>query len=201
MYIFFLINCELKTPSVEIACLLGIQNDIQAVRYNCSPLKHLFDFHYKSLLTWYFNKSVERYYPLRKQVHNSPVHLDLENDLILCCIFFKNVKKNTSGGLILSLEKSGLIPYSNILQKELCSEKHKLRNNEFWTCVFRYINIFYKLLEYGIKPNFSKDRIRPQLIIFFLHFWKKNMTGSSANFLRPEPNGKGWYSILFYQPH
>ena len=28
---FFLINYELKTPSVEIACLLGIQNEIQAV--------------------------------------------------------------------------------------------------------------------------------------------------------------------------
>ena len=28
---FFLINYELKTPSVEMACLLGIQNKTQAV--------------------------------------------------------------------------------------------------------------------------------------------------------------------------
>ena len=28
---FFLLNYELKTPSVEMACLLGIQNKIQAV--------------------------------------------------------------------------------------------------------------------------------------------------------------------------
>ena len=28
--IIFLINYELKTPSVEMACLLGIQNEIQA---------------------------------------------------------------------------------------------------------------------------------------------------------------------------
>ena len=32
-------------------------------------------------------------------------------------IFFKNVKKVTSGGLILSLAKFGLIPYFNFLQK------------------------------------------------------------------------------------
>ena len=30
----------------------------------------MFDFHYKSLLSWYFNKSVDRYYQLRKQVNN-----------------------------------------------------------------------------------------------------------------------------------
>ena len=28
---FFLINYDLKTPSVEMACDLGIQNEIQAV--------------------------------------------------------------------------------------------------------------------------------------------------------------------------
>ena len=32
-------------------------------------------------------------------------------------IFFRNAKKNTSGGLILSLEKFGLILYFNFLQK------------------------------------------------------------------------------------
>ena len=32
-------------------------------------------------------------------------------------IFFKNTEKITSGGLIMSLEKFGLILYSNFLQK------------------------------------------------------------------------------------
>ena len=32
-------------------------------------------------------------------------------------IFFKNAKQITSGGLILSLAKFGLIPYINLLQK------------------------------------------------------------------------------------
>ena len=31
--VFFVINFELKTPSVEMACILGIQNEIQAVFY------------------------------------------------------------------------------------------------------------------------------------------------------------------------
>ena len=35
-------------------------------------------------------------------------------------------KKNTSGWLIMSLKKFGLISYSNLLQ---CSEKNKFRNN------------------------------------------------------------------------
>jgi hypothetical protein len=34
---FFLINDELKTPSVEMACLLGIHNEIQAVQ--CEAFK------------------------------------------------------------------------------------------------------------------------------------------------------------------
>ena len=44
--------------------------------------------------------------------HNSPVHLDLEKDLIL----FKNVEKIASGGLITSLEKLDSILYFNFLQ-------------------------------------------------------------------------------------
>ena len=47
----------------------------------------------------------------------SPVHLDLENDLILSSQFFFKNKK--SGGLILSLEKFGVILYFNVLQKYL----------------------------------------------------------------------------------
>ena len=45
--------------------------------------------------------------------------LDLENDLILSSyFFFKNAKQiHTSGGLILSIEKFGLILYFNFLQK------------------------------------------------------------------------------------
>ena len=45
--------------------------------------------------------------------------LDLENDLILSLyFFFKNAKQiHTSGGLILSIEKFGLILYFNFLQK------------------------------------------------------------------------------------
>ena len=47
----------------------------------------------------------------------APVHLDLENDLISSLSFFsKNAKKIASGGLIMSLEKFGLIWYFNFLQ-------------------------------------------------------------------------------------
>ena len=50
------------------------------------------------------------------------------------------VQKIASGGLIMSLEKFGLILYFNFLQK--------------------------KYLGCQIKPNFSKDIIRPPLVIF-----------------------------------
>ena len=44
------------------------------------------------------------------RLDNCPVHLDLENDLILSLQFFSKMqKKNASGGLIMSLEKFGLI--------------------------------------------------------------------------------------------
>ena len=46
-----------------------------------------------------------------------PVHLDLENDLILSLWFFSEMKKNTSGGLILYLEKFGMNLYSMFFQK------------------------------------------------------------------------------------
>ena len=69
------------------------------------------------------------------------------------------------GSLILYFEKFGLI--------YLCSEKHKFRNNQFWTFGFRYINIFCKKLKYEIKPNFSKYKIRPPLVIFSA-FLEKN---------------------------
>ena len=39
-------------------------------------------------------------------------------------IFFKNAKKITSGGLIMSLEKFGLIWYSNFLQKSFVPKKN-----------------------------------------------------------------------------
>ena len=46
--------------------------------------------------------------------------LDLENDLILSLYFFSKMQSkyiHTSGGLILSIEKFGLILYFNFLQK------------------------------------------------------------------------------------
>ena len=54
-------------------------------------------------------------------LYKSPVHLNLDLESLhlnlLLYFFFKNADKNTSGGLILSLEKFGLILYSNFLQK------------------------------------------------------------------------------------
>ena len=69
-----------------------------------------------------------------KPWNNSPVHLNMDLEswhLILSLyFFFKNAKKNASGGLILSLEKFGLISYSIFFfKKYLCSEKHKFRIN------------------------------------------------------------------------
>ena len=52
----------------------------------------------------------------------SPVHLDLENDLILSLYFFQKCKKIASGGLISSLKKFGLILYLNFFQKIINSE-------------------------------------------------------------------------------
>jgi hypothetical protein len=43
--------------------------------------------------------------------------------------------------------------------------------------MFHYINIFFKELEFEIKPNFSKDKIRPPLVIVFAFL--KEMTKSS----------------------
>ena len=57
---------------------------------------------------------------------------------------------------------------------------------------FHYINIFCKKLEYGIKPNSAKDRIRPPLVIFLKNAEIITTTGSSANFLSPKPNGQGY---------
>ena len=61
-------------------------------------------------------------------------------------------------------------------------EKLKFKINYFWTCVFHYINIFCKKLEYEIKPNFSKNRFKKCKKI-------TTTTGSSVNFLSYEPNG------------
>ena len=43
----------------------------------------------------------------------------------------------------------------------------------FCTLTFYYINIFCKKLKYKIKPNFSKDRIRPPLVNFSAFLKKK----------------------------
>ena len=50
------------------------------------------------------------------------------------------------------------------------------------------MNIFCKKLKYRIKPNFSKDRIRPPHV-FFSAFLKKITTTGSSHFL--SPNGQG----------
>ena len=42
-----------------------------------------------------------------------------------------------------------------------------------------------------MKPNFPKDLIRPPPVIFFKNAEEITMTGSSANFLSPKPNGQG----------
>ena len=68
--------------------------------------------------------------------------------------------------------------------------------NYFWTCLFHYINIFCKKLEYEIKPNFSKYKIRPPHAIFSAFLKKITTTGSSANFVSPKPNGQGYDNFL-----
>ena len=85
-------------------------------------------------------------------------------------IFFKNAEKNTWGGLILFLEKFGLILGSELTWS--------------YTLTFYYMNIFCKKLKYRIKPNFSKDRIRPPHV-FFSAFLKKITTTGSSHFLSP----------------
>ena len=51
-------------------------------------------------------------------------------------IFSAFLKKNTNGGLILSLGKFGMISY-------LCSGKHKFRINYFWTCVLYWFLLYF----------------------------------------------------------
>ena len=58
------------------------------------------------------------------------------------------------------------------MKKKTCCEKHKFRFNYFRTCVFHYENIFCKKVKHIIKPNFSKYKIRPPLLIFSV--FKKN---------------------------
>ena len=83
----------------------------------------------------------------------------------------------------------------------------------FWTCAFHHINIFYKKLKYGIKPNFSKDWIKPPLVIFFA-FLKKilddkikcKLSKSRTKWTGLESCGAkttktfGWYIFGFYSP-
>ena len=107
-------------------------------------------------------------------------------------IFFKNANKNTSGGLILYLENMAWSYTVTFFKKYLCSENHKFRFDYFWTCDFHFINIFWKKLEYRIKPKFSKYKIRPPLVIFFKNAEKISTTRSSGNFLSPESNGQGY---------
>ena len=120
-------------------------------------------------------------------------------------IFFKNAEKITSGGLIQYLAWSHTLTFC---KKYLCSKKHKFRINYIWTCDFYYINISWKKLKYGIKPNFSKYWIRPPHVIFSAFLKTITTARLSANFLSPDSNGQGYdlmcaqytfFYILTYQ--
>ena len=91
--------------------------------------------------------------------NKSPVHSDSENDLILSLLSFSKMQKKTSGGLILSLEKFGLIPHpsSEIIYSEL---------------VFFTAFIFFAKLSMGSSQIFPRTRSDHHLQ-FFLHVWKK----------------------------
>ena len=54
------------------------------------------------------------------------------------------------------------------------------------------------MLKYRIKPNFSKDSIRPPLVIIFAFLKKITMTGSS-HFL--SPNGQGYKHAALIWDH
>ena len=55
--------------------------------------------------------------------------------------------------------------------------------------------MIFKKLKYKIKPNFSKDRIRPPLVINSAFLKKNTTTKSSANFLSPDSNRQGLYIV------
>ena len=52
--------------------------------------------------------------------------------------------------------------------------------------------LIFSELEYKIKPNFSKYKIGPPLVIFFKNAKLITTTKSSANWLCPEQNGQGY---------
>ena len=95
----------------------------------------------------------------------------------------------------MSFEKFGLILYFNFLQKYLCSKKYKIKL--FLNLCFSLHKYFCKKLEYKIKPIFSKDRIKPPLVVFSAFLKKITTTKSTANFLSPDSNGQGSYVKKF----
>ena len=76
-----------------------------------------------------------------------------------------------------------------LTKKYLYSEKHKLRTTLILYFNFLLHKYFCKKSKYKIKPNFSKDKIRPPLAIFSAFLKKITMTKSS-HFL--SPNGQGY---------
>ena len=81
-------------------------------------------------------------------------------------------------------------------KKYLCSKKLKYGINYSWTCVFYYINIFCKKLKCGIKPKFSKDRIRPPLV-FFCIFEKNCNDWIKCNLSKSRTKWTGLVSSYF----
>ena len=107
--------------------------------------------------------------PTLLRYERSPVHLVL--DLKSLHLILSKTQKELQV-VVWSCPEENLARSHTLtfFKKYLCSEKYKFRNNWFWICVFHYMNIFWKKLEYGIKLNFPKDSIRLPLVIFFCIF-------------------------------
>ena len=144
---------------------MSVHHIVQVISQGSVELHNILATKLFKIVTWQTLEYCQNY---------SPVHLVLDLEILILS-FFKNVEK--SGGLILSLEKFDLILYFNFLQKFLCSKTLKYR-----------IKLILNQLEYEIKPNFSKDRIRPP-VVFFSAFLKKITPTRSSHFLSPTGQG------------
>ena len=105
------------------------------------------------------------------------------------CNFFQKCKKNYNWWSDFVLRKMWLDLILQLFAKNIYVVKNTSSElTWFCTLTFYYINIFCKKLKYKIKPNFSKDIIRPPLAIFSA-FLKKNYKDKIKSFSKSKWTG------------
>ena len=157
----------------------------------------MFDFHYKSLLSWYFNKSVDRYYQLRKQVHNiqyyfanltRPAHLwNIANFFESC----KNVQKFNTNTELLNLKRFYIL---FIILKRITTPDIKKGTPRFkfstqaLSSVCRYFNVRGQSVFFNLALRERNIQVRLQLKVV-LKSWDVEILIIRTNF---QKSNIGW---------